>query len=435
MTSAEVESTVVELPSELRQRYKVQSRIGEDAFTTWWSAIEVHGQPRVLLRVIRPGLLDVRQATTVVGRLRQVVGAGGRYLPGLIDVEQQNSYVILFEPWPEGTSLRERIRSTPQTPMAFEDVMMISAQLAAAIQAIPPPWHHGDVRPECIWIRAEGIQLVAPFLIPSLPLSAITAALQKNEPERHFYAPELYRGSCDDNTDRFGVAATVLELLGGRAYGELTIPPTLGDIGEALRALLISDPTRREPTLTPLLSALAHQAKAQAPTLSSGAFRRPRRVGVVSLTGNDLSEVFPARVSSEKKIDGHKPRGPLSDDAVTKAVPMRGLASSLPERRVPREPPPQTKPHIQSDEPAHPGELAREPGNPDSVPTSQVVTAVVPPLHEIIEEPQRSLKSSKSGRRLVGLSAVICFVMLSLSATVRECRARTQTAEITVHGQ
>lgn len=302
------------------ERYEVQDRLREDAFTRDYRALDQETESPVLLRVVRQDLLDAEGRAATVKRLQETIGVGGRYLPGILDAERDGAHLFVVEPMPSGVSLAEILeaRRTESKPMKSDEVLPILARVAAALAAIPPPWRHGDIRPENVWVLPDGFSLGGAFLLPAMPEAVVRQVLSENAVLRPWHAPEVLRGSGSDASDRFASAVLALTCL----LGELPARPTvathdLAELGDAIRELLAPDPAQRARTLDPLLGALASRAALPIPDLEAGSFRRPRRLAITRPSGPP-PPVTPTPLDAEKTAPEAAPADVFSADSTEK---------------------------------------------------------------------------------------------------------------------
>jgi hypothetical protein len=265
----------------LGERYEVLERLGRDAFCTDHRAHDQETERACIVRLLDPQLLGQTSAEAVVDKLSAAIGVGNRFLPGLLDADvDDKGRLYVVEAPPHGASLREVLTSRRARGGALDlaEVLPVVASLAAAVEAIPPPFHHGDVRLDRIWLAEDGLSLTFPFVVSMLPPSAVAGATQGDPVLSRTLAPELGRGMTGRAADRFGVACVVYECLTGElpTPGE-TAKAELGAVGEVLTSLLVKSPRDRASTLDPLVEAIAFAAGLPMPSLDAGAYRKSRR--------------------------------------------------------------------------------------------------------------------------------------------------------------
>ncbi len=240
----------------LAERYEVQKRLSGDALSVRYHAFDQEAESSVLVTVVEPALLgSQRERDTVRDRIAHTLGAGGRYLSGLLDCDREGALVFTVEAWPAGTAFSDVMRARASRGERFTpaEILPLVSQLGAALEAIPPPFCHGDVRAMRVWIDPDGLRLTGPFLAAALPAEAIATAVRTDPKLRWALAPEARRGSMSDSADRWGTAAIALEALTGVtaesvSFQNLAIPTS---VSEALRDLMSADPSMRPGSLMP----------------------------------------------------------------------------------------------------------------------------------------------------------------------------------------
>jgi len=268
----------------IAERYEIRAQLRNDVFSLGMLAFDQETEERVVLRIIRPELLDATGRAEAYRALREASGTGGRFLPGLLDVDKDGESVFAVEPVPEGTSLRDVLdaRIASDQPMDERELLPLVSHMETALAAVPPPLRHGDVRADHVWIDPHRLWLLGAFVVPALPTGAVAALLQKDSGLRRRMAPEVLRGIASDAADRYGVGAIVYEAL------TLQTPPEPGEagdlpptpVGEEVRSLIHPDPGLRAKSLEPLVEALSKASGLAVPELDPGTFRAPKRLSV-----------------------------------------------------------------------------------------------------------------------------------------------------------
>ncbi len=270
---------------EFSGRYELGTCLEQDVFTFTYEGYDVVSSERVLIRVVRPGLLkDAAQTEMVAKRLREIVGVGGAHLTPLLDAGFEGPWVYTVEPPAQGASLRSVLDSRLATGrhMEFMELLPVIARIDAGLKAIPPPWSHGDIRAERIYFTTDSLKLTGAFLTPALPPSALSEALADDRKLRQRRAPDASRGSGGDSADRFGVGSLAYECLVGRLPegADAALPARLQQVGQEIASLLVSDPSKRSPSLQRMISVLAESCGSTVPKIEPQAYRRPRRSSV-----------------------------------------------------------------------------------------------------------------------------------------------------------
>ncbi len=312
----------------IAERYEIRAQLRNDVFSLGMLAFDQETEDRVVLRIIRPELLDATGRAEAYRALRKASGTGGRFLPGLLDVDKDGEYVFAVEPVPEGASLRDVLdsRIASNNPMSESELLPLVSHVETALAAVPPPLRHGDVRADHVWVDPHRLWLLGAFVVPALPTGAVAALLQKDSGLRRRMAPEVLRGIASDAADRYGVGAIVYEAMTlktppepGEA-GEL--PPT--PVGEEVRSLIHPDPGLRAKSLEPLVEALSKASGLAVPELDPGTFRAPKRLSVPR-----PGSIRPARKPSSIPPSSTQPDAPLEGDTQQMAAVSASDAASL----------------------------------------------------------------------------------------------------------
>ncbi len=283
------------------ERYEVRGRLRNDAFSLGFLAFDQEEERSVLMRIIRPDLLDASVRAQVAAALRAQAGIGGNYLPGILDGDRDGPYVFATEPVPEGASFRDVLdrRTQAGRPLEARELLPLIAHLEAALLALPDDRVHGDVRAENVWTDPERLQLTGAFMLPNIA-GVVASLLHRHSGLRRRFAPEIAGGTYTRASDLYGVGAIVYEALALRAPTGDGTCPGIGNraISNALTALLQTDPSARIGTLGPLVEALARAAGLPVPELEPAPFDNARATRMRSSAvppAMMLDSVSPAR--------------------------------------------------------------------------------------------------------------------------------------------
>ncbi|MBX3248709.1 MAG: hypothetical protein KF901_16145 [Myxococcales bacterium] len=262
------------------ERYEVRGRLRDDAFSHGFLALDHESEEPVLLRVVRAELLESADRGAVVRALQRHVGVGGRFLPGMLDADRDGAFVYATEPVPTGVTLRDFLdrRIHGGRRVSPTELLPVLAFLDAALAAIPPGAHHGDVHAALVWVDPDRLQLTGAFFVPALPEGAVAAVLGRHGDLRRRFAPEVLVGDSSAASDRYAVAAIAHEMLTLQpppSPGE-AVSASLGVLAAPLGALLHPSPHERAESLEPLLEALARVTGLPVPELDPAAFGHVR---------------------------------------------------------------------------------------------------------------------------------------------------------------
>ncbi|MCS6799365.1 MAG: hypothetical protein NZ898_12715 [Myxococcota bacterium] len=287
VTGAPAVSGALRTGTVLGERYEIVEALETDPLVRDYRALDHETEQHVVVHVPASELVgSLDEARAFVQRLQEASGAGGRHLLPVLDADREGMLVYWIEPWlPEATTLRDVIAARAARGARIEphELLFVLAQLVAGLDALPPRWHHGDVRAERILVDPERVRLAGALGLAAVSSSRLAAAIQSHANVRRRVAPEARRGAGSAAADRWSTAYIVFEALYGWPADVESdsglLRPTHGLLGEALAAALSADPARRPTSLRPLLEALAAEARLEVPDVDPAPFRLPRRVG------------------------------------------------------------------------------------------------------------------------------------------------------------
>ncbi|MFK7990043.1 MAG: hypothetical protein AB8I08_28750 [Sandaracinaceae bacterium] len=256
----------------LAERYELLEVLDTEGPSIGYRALDQETERPVLVRILTAGL-HTRICDEVVERLNALVGVGGRFLSSLLDADREGRSPFTVEAWPTGTQLSAILdaRRSRGDGLGARELLPVVSRLAAALDALPRAWRHGDVRAERIWLDTDGLRLTGPYLLVALPPSELRERMQDLGPGQVAYPREVRDGLTSTSADRWGVASIAWEALTGRSpepesfdAGRADLEPGVAD---ALIELLTSDVASRPRDLTGLLGALADDAGLMVPQL------------------------------------------------------------------------------------------------------------------------------------------------------------------------
>ena len=224
----------------LAERYELLELIDLEGPTHGYRALDQETERVVLVRILAGAGLHTDECDALVDRLQGMLGVGGRYLSSLLDADRERRSPFTVEGWPPGMQLSAILdgRRGRGQVLGAREALPVVARLDAALTALPDGWAHGDVRPERVWLDADGLRLTTPYLLTALPHDELTDRVADLGPGAMAYAPELATkaGRPSPASDRWGVASIAWEALTGRSVDPGPAPPeippahiTLGD--------------------------------------------------------------------------------------------------------------------------------------------------------------------------------------------------------------
>lgn len=280
------------LAAALGSRYTVVRAIGSGGAANVYLADDLNDGRQVAIKVLRPELAETTAATRFVREIRLMSTLEHpRIVPVLHAGEVAGvSYYIL--PYMDGRSLRDRLASEKQLPIA--EALAIATALADALEyAHHRGMIHRDVKPENILFSGGDAHLadfgIARVLERTHGESSTTTGLVRGTVP--YMSPEQASGNraIDGRSDVYALGCVLYEMLSG-------MPAFAGPSPEAILAQKILHPPRDltiyRPSISPRLSAVVMRALETTPAdrwRSAGAFAAALR----SLTPDDWSVTNP----------------------------------------------------------------------------------------------------------------------------------------------
>ncbi len=308
----------------LAERFEIEERIARDPWVTDYRAVDQESETQVVLRIVEPALLEGADGAALATKLGGAVGIGGRYVPGLLAVDWDDGRLFVVEPMPTGVALSEVLhaRAARGGGLTPTELLPVAAQLVAALEAIPPPWSHGDVRIERIWLDPDRLQLTLPFVTTVLPRGALSTAIGDDPRLATIVAPEAVRGMTGETADRYGVACVTLEALTGEVPSLQKVRASADPVAKVAARYLDPDPKKRPSTLRPILEVLAEAAGLTVPVLDAAPFRRPRRPTIkrpLLTPSPSVVDTMPEEEPSDL-TESTSPLAALSDEDAARAL-------------------------------------------------------------------------------------------------------------------
>ena len=342
------------LARSLRDRYRVERKLGEGGMATVWLAQDLkHGRP-VALKVLRPEVAAALGSERFLHEIRVTATLQHPHILPLFDSGSDGGLLYYVMPFVDGESLRGRLDREHQ--LALPDALQIVRDVAEALDcAHRHGVLHRDVKPENI-LLAEGHAFVADF--------GVARAISRAASERTtgagtivgtpaYLSPEAASGAeeIDGRSDLYALGCVSYEMLAGQppfaGPGPRAViarhvaespPPLLAArpdlpvaVGRAVEQALAKDPADRFATVLEFATALN-----TAPLTGSGAGFRSVAVlpfaTVSSEEGNDyLAEgITDQIISALTRIEGLRVASRTSVFALRgRALDVRAIAERL----------------------------------------------------------------------------------------------------------
>ncbi len=244
-------------PGLVAGRYLLQRRLGRGGAKDVWLAHDLTlDRPVALARMSGPGAWErMRREARLTARL-----GGHRHIVTVHDVFEDAGTPVLVARYMTGGSLADRGR------LAVPEAVRAAREIADALtHAHANGIVHRDVKPDNVWLDAEGEAALGDFGVAVADSEGAPAAAGTPL----YAAPEQARGdSVGERSDLYALGATLYELLcGSYALGELRLtgfkaPSQLAAgvpeaLDQLLRALLAEAPEERPASAAEVSRALA----------------------------------------------------------------------------------------------------------------------------------------------------------------------------------
>ena len=218
--------------------YEVIREIGQGGMATVYLARDARHDRQVALKILRPELAATLGPERFLREIRLTAQLQHPHILPLHDSGEADGLLYYVMPYPEGESLRGRLRRERQLPL--DEALAIAREVADALSyAHSRDVVHRDIKPENI-LLASGHALVADFGIAR----AITAAAGERLTHTGltvgtpgYMSPEQASGDrhLDGRSDQYSLACVLYEMLAGE-------PPYTGPTAQAIVAKQLTEP-------------------------------------------------------------------------------------------------------------------------------------------------------------------------------------------------
>jgi serine/threonine-protein kinase len=344
------------LSAALADRYRIERELGRGGMATVYLARDLKHNRPVALKVLAPDLARVLGPDRFLREISIAARLNHPHIMKLLDSGEADSALFYVMPFVEGESLRHRLNSERQLPVA--EALQITREVADALgYAHSLGVIHRDIKPENILLEA-GHAVVADF--------GIARAIDQAGGERitgtgmalgtpHYMSPEQAAGNrdLDGRSDQYSLGCVLYEMLAGqpphsgptvrsiiaRRLSEKApsvrlerdaVPPILD---RALARALAPVPADRYPTTLQFAEDLARSASAQSEPALAGESRLPEPKRLVSRAGAAaLAIVVVVAVGWLITRAGRSPVSPAAEAGLAPGVavmPFRAVGPDL----------------------------------------------------------------------------------------------------------
>ncbi|GLC26771.1 protein kinase domain-containing protein [Roseisolibacter agri] len=265
-------------------RYAVQAELGRGGAGIVYRALDLLVDERVALKLLRPELLatDAQARERLIRELRLARRVSHRNVVRTHDLMEHDGTPFITMEFVEGASLGTVLRA--RGPLAAHTALALARQLARALEAAHEQGVvHGDLKPENLLVRLDGLLKVGDFGVatlmrrggpaaPRLQLAGTIGGAIVGTPE--YMAPEVLLGSEPDvRADLYAMGMVLHACLSGGTPYQVDTPraflarkldapaPRTPDAPTALTAVpgdlhaLVADLTAPDPDARPATAA------------------------------------------------------------------------------------------------------------------------------------------------------------------------------------
>ena len=284
-------------------RYLLQRLLGRGSAKEVWLAHDLTLDRPVALSRVKGAGAEARERVRREARLMARLGDHPQVVT-VHDVIDDRGALLIVARYMAGGSLTARLAAAPGHRLPVADVLRIGAELSGALaHAHAHGVVHRDVKPDNIWLAADGSAALGDF---GIALSADEGAVETGSLTGTplYMAPEQAHGRRDVGpwSDLYALGATLYELLCGR-------PPFAGDaeavVEQHVRAAPVP-PSRRVAGVPRALDALVLELLAKEPATRPGSAAAVR-----------------------DRLGGGPPRAAAADAAAATDEPLVGRGAEL----------------------------------------------------------------------------------------------------------
>jgi serine/threonine-protein kinase len=281
------------LATALKDRYRIERRLGEGGMATVYLAEDVKHKRQVALKVLKPELAAVLGADRFVQEITTTAGLQHPHILPLFDSGEADGFLYYVMPYIEGETLRQTLDR--ETQLGVDEAVAVATEIADALDcAHQQGVIHRDIKPENILMQ-NGRPMVADFGI-ALAVSAAAGGrmtetgLSLGTP--HYMSPEQATAEKDLNarSDIYSLGAVLFEMLTGE-------PPHMGTTAQQIIMKIVTDEPRSVTDLRrsvpPHISATVRKALERLPAdrfHDAAEFKRALSTPTFGLTGETAVE-------------------------------------------------------------------------------------------------------------------------------------------------
>ncbi len=201
----------------LKNRYKIESKIGEGRLGTVFRAIDIEQNRPVAIKILSASFSE-GAIEQFVQQARQIIDLNHPNIVNVYDCDVDRGISFMAEEFVEGHTLQVMMGETPGRSLPFNVALSIAGSITRALEyAHAQGVVHGDLKPENVLLAEDAkvsdfglgrLESGRALVNIDVPLALVTA---------HYLAPEQVSGQpIDARTDLYALGVILYELFTGQ---------------------------------------------------------------------------------------------------------------------------------------------------------------------------------------------------------------------------
>lgn len=262
----------------LAGRYEIRRRVGAGGMGAVFVAFDRNRDKEIAVKVLLPGLLEKEQARErFLAEAKLSIDLSHQNIVKVFDVQREGDLHFITMELLEGRTLREEIVSKGK--LSIPETLRIGQSLCGALSYAHQQTVHRDVKPENIFLTADGVLKLMDFGIARVMSASQLTVTGMSMGTAYYMAPEQLKGAkdVDGRADEYSVAVVLYELLigevpTGRAKSAAEVRKEVpAGMSEAIDRALSSRPEDRYPDLDAFSRALQRRRASMGPKVLAAA--------------------------------------------------------------------------------------------------------------------------------------------------------------------
>lgn len=203
----------------LANRYEIRERIGVGRMGAVFSAFDCVRHEMVAVKVFRPSLIKnphVKEQLLSEAKIASTLTHEN--ILRVFDFQQTDGLTFMTTELLEGRTLRSELndRQTRNRQTKKTEILRWASQMCDALEYAHGQTVHRDVKPENIWIGADGTVKLMDFCIASVITSAEKNGKIKSGGNTNYVSPEQLSGhELDSRADQYALSVVLYEMFTG----------------------------------------------------------------------------------------------------------------------------------------------------------------------------------------------------------------------------